>query len=112
MMLDESRKVFRPELDQLRGRPVVFRLTRADVARILDSELAKLRRRVATRDIQIELDESAAAFLVEKGFDEKFASPCGAPWENTQIRWPRKCSRPDQRCFAGAGCPRRRTPGV
>jgi ATP-dependent Clp protease ATP-binding subunit ClpC len=54
---------------------IVFRqLTREDVARILELELAKLRQRVDVRNIQIDLDEPAAEFLVEKGFDEKFGA--------------------------------------
>lgn len=75
LMLDESRKVFRPELVNRVDDIIVFRqLTRADVARILELELAKLRQRVDVRNIQINLDEPAAEFLVEKGFDEKFGA--------------------------------------
>ncbi len=75
MMLDESRKVFRPELVNRVDDVIVFRqLARADVVRILELELAKLRNRVATRNIQIKLDEKAAAFLVDQGFDDKFGA--------------------------------------
>ncbi len=75
LMLDESRKVFRPELINRVDDVIVFRqLTRADVARILDLELNKLSQRLAARDITLKLDAQTAAFLVEKGFDEQYGA--------------------------------------
>ena len=69
-LLDEARRVFKPELMNRFDDIVVFRrLERADVVQILDLELAKVRARLAEKGINLELDDAAAAFLVDKGFD-------------------------------------------
>jgi len=69
-MIEESKRVFKPELLNRFDEIVVFRrLEREDVVQILDLELAKVRARLADRGINIELTDAATAFLVEKGFD-------------------------------------------
>ena len=69
-MIEESKRVFKPELLNRFDEIVVFRrLERGDVEQILDLELAKVRARLADRGINIELTDAATAFLVEKGFD-------------------------------------------
>jgi len=69
-MIDEAKRLFKPELLNRFDEIVVFRrLERGDVEQILDLELAKVRARVAERGINIELTDKAIAFLIEKGFD-------------------------------------------
>jgi ATP-dependent Clp protease ATP-binding subunit ClpC len=69
-MIEEARRVFKPELLNRFDDLIVFRkLERPDVVQILDLELAKVRARLADRGINIELADAATAFLVEKGFD-------------------------------------------
>jgi ATP-dependent Clp protease ATP-binding subunit ClpC len=69
-MIDEAKRLFKPELLNRFDEIVVFRrLERGDVEQILDLELAKVRVRLADRGINIELTDKAIAFLIEKGFD-------------------------------------------
>ena len=69
-MIEESKRVFKPELLNRFDDIVVFRrLERPDVVQILDLELAKVRVRLADRGINIELTDAATALLAEKGFD-------------------------------------------
>ena len=69
-MIEESKRVFKPELLNRFDDIVVFRrLEREDVVQILDLELAKVRVRLADRGINIELTDAATAFLADKGFD-------------------------------------------
>ncbi|MCA1808875.1 MAG: ATP-dependent Clp protease ATP-binding subunit, partial [Lentisphaerae bacterium] len=75
MMLDESRKVFRPELVNRVDDVIVFRqLKRDDVARILELELNKVRERVAGRNIRLHLDPAVMDYLCDQGFDEKYGA--------------------------------------
>jgi ATP-dependent Clp protease ATP-binding subunit ClpC len=74
-MIEEAKRVFKPELLNRFDEIVVFRsLGREDVVKILDLELAKVRGRVAERGINVELTDAATAFLVEKGFDPAFGA--------------------------------------
>ena len=74
-MLDEAKKVFRPELLNRIEDVVVFRqLGRGDVQQILDLELAKIRARLAVKKIEIHLAESAHEFLCDKGFEPAYGA--------------------------------------
>ncbi|HOE61032.1 MAG TPA: ATP-dependent Clp protease ATP-binding subunit [Kiritimatiellia bacterium] len=69
-MIDSAKLVFKPELLNRFDEIIVFRkLDRQDVVRILDIELAGVRKRLETKGICLEITEEAAAFLVDKGFD-------------------------------------------
>ncbi|HRR35088.1 MAG TPA: ATP-dependent Clp protease ATP-binding subunit [Kiritimatiellia bacterium] len=69
-MINAAKQVFKPELLNRFDDIIVFRkLDKADVAKILEIELVKLRERLAAKEITLELDEAAVAFLVDKGFD-------------------------------------------
>ena len=69
-MLDEVRRLFKPEFINRIDEIVVFRqLSREDTVRILRLEVGKVRRRVAAKGIDLELTADAEAFLLEKGFD-------------------------------------------
>jgi ATP-dependent Clp protease ATP-binding subunit ClpC len=74
-MLDEAKKVFRPELLNRIEDVIVFRqLDREDARRILDLELDKARARLASRKLTLQLKEDALAFLLEKGFDTTYGA--------------------------------------
>ena len=69
-LLAEAKRTFRPELLNRFNETVVFRkLERADMARILDLEIDRLRSRLADSHIALSLDKKAVDFLVEKGYD-------------------------------------------
>jgi len=69
-MLDEVKRLFKPEFINRIDEIVVFRqLTREDTVRILSLEVGKVRRRIATKGIDLVLTPEADAFLLEKGFD-------------------------------------------
>ncbi len=70
-LLEEAKRTFRPELLNRFDETVVFqKLGRADVAAILDLELAKLRARLSEKDMTLELDKKAVDFLCDKGSDD------------------------------------------
>jgi ATP-dependent Clp protease ATP-binding subunit ClpC len=70
-LTEEAKRTFRPELLNRFDETVVFRrLSREDVAQILDLELAKLRTRLSERDMTLELDKKAVDFLCDKGADD------------------------------------------
>ena len=74
-MLEEAKRVFRPEMLNRVDDVIVFRqLTREDVARILDLELAKVLERLAAKNIRVHLADKAKAFLIEKGYDEAYGA--------------------------------------
>ncbi len=70
-LLDQAKRAFRPELLNRFDETVVFRkLAKDDIAKILDLELAKIRRRLSAKDMTLELSAEAADFLAEKGYDD------------------------------------------
>ncbi len=74
-ILDESRKVFRPEFLNRLDDVIVFRsLTRPDLMEILNLEITKVVERLKGKNIQLELDETARDFLVEKGYDPQYGA--------------------------------------
>jgi len=69
-ILDEAKKVFRPEFLNRLDDVIVFRsLVKTDLIEILGLELAKVMQRLKGRNILLNLDQKAKDFLVEKGFD-------------------------------------------
>ncbi len=74
-MLEEAKRVFKPELLNRIDDIIVFRqLTRQDVISILDVEVEKVRKRLAHKNIDIRLSDSARDFLIEKGYDPAFGA--------------------------------------
>ena len=64
-MLEEAKKVFRPELLNRLDEVIVFRqLNRDDVIKILELEIKKIRDRLSTKNIEIHLADSAREFLL------------------------------------------------
>jgi ATP-dependent Clp protease ATP-binding subunit ClpC len=69
-MVDEAKRVFKPELLNRFDDMVVFRqLTKKDVIKILTLEMAKVHERLAGRGKRLRLSKSAKDFLIRKGFD-------------------------------------------
>ena len=69
-LLGEAKRTFRPELLNMFDETVVFRkLEKADMARVLELELDKLRSRLRDAHIELSVDARAAEFLVGKGYD-------------------------------------------
>jgi len=74
-ILDEAKKAFRPEFLNRLDDVIVFRsLTKPDLIKILDLEVAKVLGRLKSKNIRLDLDEKARDFLVEKGFDPVYGA--------------------------------------
>lgn len=71
----ELDKYFRPEfLNRLDDVIVFHKLTKADYTQIVDIELTKVRKRLAERNLAIELSEAAKNFVVERGSDSTYGA--------------------------------------
>jgi ATP-dependent Clp protease ATP-binding subunit ClpB len=69
------RKHFRPEfLNRLDGILSFHPLRREDMMSILDIQLARVRERLAGRDIDLEISQPAKALLAERGYDPAFGA--------------------------------------
>ncbi|MBU6408979.1 MAG: ATP-dependent Clp protease ATP-binding subunit [Verrucomicrobia bacterium] len=74
-IMDEAKKTFRPEFLNRLDDAIVFRsFTRPDLIQILDLEVTKVLERLRHKHIQVELDEKAKEFLVEKGYNPDFGA--------------------------------------
>ncbi len=74
-VLDELRKHFRPEFLNRVDEIIVFRqLTEADLGRIVELQLAKLRKQLQQRGIGLEMTPEATALLVEQGYDPVYGA--------------------------------------
>jgi ATP-dependent Clp protease ATP-binding subunit ClpC len=74
-VLDESKRVFKPEfLNRLDDMIVFHQLERNDLAKIVDLEVAKVIERVRAKDIKVQLDRSAVEFLIDKGYDPTYGA--------------------------------------
>ena len=74
-ILDETKRVFKPEFLNRLNDLVIFRsLQRQDMHSIVELELKNLLNRLSAQDIRFELDDRAKSFLIEKGYDEKFGA--------------------------------------
>jgi ATP-dependent Clp protease ATP-binding subunit ClpC len=74
-ILEEAKKTFRPEFLNRLDDIVVFRsLTKPDLVEILGLEVGKVLARLKSKNIQIELDDKARDFLVEKGYDPQYGA--------------------------------------
>ena len=74
-LLEETKKVFKPEFINRVDDIVVFqRLTREDLEKIIDVEVAGLQKRLSEREIEILLDAKAKEFLITKGFDTMYGA--------------------------------------
>jgi ATP-dependent Clp protease ATP-binding subunit ClpB len=69
------REEFKPEfLNRLDEILVFHRLTRDDLARVVDIQVARLQRRLADRRLGLELTDGARTWLAEQGFDPAYGA--------------------------------------
>ncbi len=74
-MLEEAKRVFKPELFNRVDEALVFHpLTREDAGKILNLELNKVYERMAAKQLRLKLNAEAIAFLIDKGFDETYGA--------------------------------------
>ena len=74
-VLEEAKRVFKPEFLNRINDLVVFRpLTKDDLLKIVDIEVAKVSQRLAARHILLEFSPESKVLLIEKGYDEKYGA--------------------------------------
>jgi len=74
-ILEETKKVFKPEFLNRLSDTVIFRsLDRESISKIVDLELKTVSDRLNSRDIALEINNPAREFLVDKGYDEKYGA--------------------------------------
>ena len=74
-ILEESKRVFRPEFLNRLDDVIVFRpLARTDLVKILDLEITKVLVRLKGKNINMVLDDKARNFLVEKGHNPEYGA--------------------------------------
>jgi ATP-dependent Clp protease ATP-binding subunit ClpC len=74
-ILEESKRVFRPEFLNRLDDVIVFRsFTKPDLIQILSLEVNKVLDRLRKKNLRLELDEKAKEFLVEKGYDPQYGA--------------------------------------
>ena len=74
-VMDAVRAHFRPEFLNRLDETIIFdRLSRKDMDGIVEIQLARLEKRLASRDISLDLDESAKTWLADEGYDPVFGA--------------------------------------
>jgi len=74
-VLEEAKKVFKPEFINRISDIVFFRpLSRDDLLKIVDLEVAKVAKRLTEKKIQLEFTVEAKQLLIDKGYDEKYGA--------------------------------------
>jgi ATP-dependent Clp protease ATP-binding subunit ClpC len=74
-IMDEAKRAFRPEFLNRLDDIIVFRaLTKPDLIEILSLEVSKVMQRLKVRNIELQLDDKAKDFLVEKGYDPTYGA--------------------------------------
>jgi ATP-dependent Clp protease ATP-binding subunit ClpB len=74
-VMDVVRQAFRPEfLNRLDEILLFRRLSRADMVGVVDIQLGRLRRMLAERKIDLQLDDAAKAWLAEAGYDPVYGA--------------------------------------
>ncbi len=74
-LMTECEKYFRPEFMNRLDEIIVFRaLVKEDLHHIIEIELDKVRVRLEVKGLELELDEAAKNFLIDKGFNPDFGA--------------------------------------
>ena len=74
-ILDETKRVFRPEFLNRLDDVIVFRsFTKPDLIQVLNLEVGKVLDRLRKKNLRLELDDKARDFLVEKGYDPQYGA--------------------------------------
>jgi len=72
---DAMKRVFNPEfLNRIDDTIVFHQLDKADIFRIIDITAGKLFKRLREMGIEVQIDDKAKEFLVEKGYDQKYGA--------------------------------------
>jgi len=74
-ILDETKRVFKPEFLNRLNELVIFKsLGREDMKAIVELELRNVSDRLKQQDLAFDFSEEAKSFLIEKGYDEKYGA--------------------------------------
>ena len=74
-VMDAVRAHFRPEFLNRLDETIIFdRLTRGDMGGIVEIQLRRLDKRLATRGVSLELDQGARQWLADEGYDPVFGA--------------------------------------
>jgi len=74
-ILDETKRVFKPEFLNRLDEIIVFRtLEKPDLLKIVDLEVDKVKARLKLKEIEIVLDEAAHEFVINKGYDPTYGA--------------------------------------
>ena len=69
-IMDEAKRLFRPEFLNRLDDAIVFRaLTKLELVEVLVLEVSKVTQRLKGRQLQLNLDDAAKDFLLQKGYD-------------------------------------------
>ena len=75
LVMAEVRKMFRPEfLNRLDDIILFHRLQRADMGKIVDIQMSRLRRLLADRKITIDLNDQARSWIANRGYDPAYGA--------------------------------------
>lgn len=74
-ILEESKRIFKPEFLNRINELVVFRsLVKDDLVKIVDIELDNVVKRLESHDIFMTVSQGVKEYLIEKGYDEKYGA--------------------------------------
>ncbi|MCX7887195.1 MAG: ATP-dependent Clp protease ATP-binding subunit [Verrucomicrobiae bacterium] len=74
-LLDEAKRLFKPEFINRLDDIIVFRnLNREDMSKIVQLEVGKVKERLKYKDVEIVLTPAATEFLIERGYDPQFGA--------------------------------------
>ncbi len=74
-VMDEAKKAFKPEfLNRINDLIVFHGLSRDDLIKIVDLEIAKVQKRLVEKKITIELTPEAKELVIDNGYDEKYGA--------------------------------------
>ncbi len=74
-ILDETKRVFKPEfLNRLNDLVIFKSLAREDMKAIVELELRNVSKRLQGQDFTFDFSDEAKAFLIDKGYDEKYGA--------------------------------------
>jgi ATP-dependent Clp protease ATP-binding subunit ClpC len=74
-IMDEAKRIFRPEFLNRLDDAIVFRsLTKPELVEVLTLEVAKVVQRLKGRQLHLSLDDAAKEFLLQKGYDPTYGA--------------------------------------